>query len=185
MTNHRRTTSVLAITTVAIAGVGLLSACGSNNATELNPNSPSSASHDAGLFTKDINLSVTNETGQQLEIRRTYSGKSSARRGNEHLEREPTESLAHGASMDFTADTPGVEVANKSDRATDWLFAVNLPARTPTITHADKPLVPSSFAGESLSEGQSVTWKSSTTHHTYWIKRDDDTDTKVFKIVVR
>lgn len=179
--------TALALVSTAALGVGVLSACGSPSASESpSPTSSETTSRDAGIFTKEIKLIVTNNTDGYIRMTQTKSGAPVGKGAAGSTKQISTYTVAPGGSSDYTFDYPGAIIHGTTGNSVDSFLAANPGVGLPYVRYSDTKSA-TSFAAEQedLEVGQSIKWKSSSTGRTYVIKRGEDTNTKVFTITVR
>lgn len=189
MIKSRKATTVATLVVTATAGMGLLSACGSNTAAETTP-SPTDT-REAGAFgTKDVHLKLVNQTGQNLEINElavTYHVKKTGGKitSNTYAEVKGSKNLQPGASTDDTGQRASFAVLGSKAGTIDSFTAGNPPDGYPFIQYKASDPDKGKWDKKSLGENEDFTWTSPTTGRSYDIKRGNDSDYKEFTITVR
>lgn len=190
MKTTKRTATSLTLAATVVLGVGVLSACGSPSASESpSPSSSETTSRDAGRFSKNVKLTVINETGGNIALTQTSSERRPTSLKGSQDEYVVVQSTSYqvpdGRSSDYAFDAPGAVIKSSSDKNPDSFTFINPDIGKPYMRYANGPSTSKSSSYKEFSEDQSYTWNSPTSGRTYVIKRGEDTNTKVFTIIVK
>lgn len=182
MYQTKRPTSAVFVVATAAIGVGLLSGCGSNNASDQasSPAATESSSRTAGESTRPVHLTVTNKTNERISTTKT-----STKHFDITMVLEKSY-LAPNASFEITENSPGAWISRTLTSPRDYFVVVNPSGVQPYIAYSNKFAVNvSQYQSKGLGIDDAFTWESPTSGLTYVIKRGDDTDTKNVTITVK